>query len=247
MLSEMVEIVSDDGRTILMTPSQKESIERIAASRRGGLGTVFGYKPESDWDVSPTQNIRMITKFSVQKLYERKLAALEAITFEDVEPQIEYDPKLSKLNPKELVKLFNERKQQEMDSLRKSMSGDRSDSHRQAHDTFYTKIDDMKVHLETEKVKGETRLVMNRGRYYLKSIMIPYLSVEVETLVEGKRKVVNSGPSVRMKNIITKCLNERSVGYKTLSLKSNNFDKLVLDRKHFLPEDVSKFGALLEE
>ena len=246
MQHTMVEVESDDGRVVIMSKAQKESIERLAESRRGGLATVYGYKPTSDWVKPPVQNIRMITKFSVEKLYERKIEALKLITVEDIEVQATFDQKLSKLDPKELVTLFNERKAQEIASLQKSLDGNRSDAHRQAHDTFYTKIDGVKIHLQTEKVNGNTRLVENRGMVYASSIMIPYLSVEVETLVEGERKVVNSGESVRMKNLINECLNKRSVGYKTISLKADNFDKLVLDRKHFLPEEVINFGTLLE-
>ena len=59
------------------------------------------------------------------------------------------------------------------------------------------------------------------------------------TRVEGVRKVVNSKPPKLMSNAIESVLNKRSVGIKTLSLKEDNFERLVIDNEVVLREDVA--------
>jgi hypothetical protein len=46
-----------------------------------------------------------------------------------------------------------------------------------------------------------------------------------------------------MSNAISKALNKRSVGLKFLSLKEGNFERLIVARKSYLPEDVAGIPA----
>lgn len=73
--------------------------------------------------------------------------------------------------------------------------------------------------------------------------MVHYLQISKDVTVPGEYKVVNSGPKVLMDNIIESQLNSRSVSLKTLSLKEDNFDRLVVARKTYLPEDVSSIPS----
>ncbi len=140
--------------------------------------------------------------------------------------------------------MFDERKQMLMNSLQKSLDGDRNDSYRQAHDLCYAYVGDVKVHLQTEG-KPKEPITDEDGNVFVASIMIPYLELNVTETQKGKRKVVNSGGAVRMGKQIEKCLNKRSHVYRTLSLKEDNFESLKVDRQEFLPEEVANFGDIL--
>jgi hypothetical protein len=61
----------------------------------------------------------------------------------------------------------------------------------------------------------------------------------------GKRKVVNSGAPVRMGNLIESCLNKRSVGLRTLSLKEDNFQEFKIDNRVIEPGELEDFRDLL--
>lgn len=233
-------IVTDFGK-VWASAQQAEAIAALEQTRKGGFARVYGYKPSTDWVESPVQDISLITRFSTEKLYQRKRAALDSISFNDVKPAIAANPKLAALSVDKQRALFHERLEQEVESLTKTLDGDRSDAHRQAHDRCYLRIaDGIKVHFVTEKgADGLMHPVLTDGFPTVASIMIMYLENSKVTRVAGVRKVVNSGASVLMKNAISKLLNEKSVGIKTLSLKEDNFERLVIDKEVVLKEDVA--------
>lgn len=240
-----VSVKANDGRHVRVTAEQAQAIEAMTNTRKGGCASVVGYKPSSNYKKSPTQDIQLISHFSVRNLYKRRLQALKGIRFEDLPmDKIMEDEKLSELDIRSLVKLFNERKGQMIHSLEKSLDGDRDDAHRQAHDRCYAHIGDVKVHLKTEKdSNGVKQPVTDEDGYvYCDSIMVPYLELNVKEREAGERKVVNSGAPVRMSNMIESCLNKRSVRFKTLSLKEDNFEAFHIDHQEFLPEHVANFG-----
>ena len=238
-----------DGRKVKMTAAQAQAIETMTNTRKGGCASVKGYRPASSWIVSPIQDIQLITHFSTKRLYERRIKALEAVEIGDIAADMAKEPKLAKLSIQEATAMFDERKAGMIATLQKTLDGDRDDAHRQAHDRCYAYVGDVKLHLLTEKVDGvKVPVEDDDGAVIVASIMVPYLELNVKTIVEGERKPApNSRADVRIGKLIEKCLNKRSVIYKTLSLKDDNFEEFNVDRNTFLPEDVATFGDILTE
>lgn len=241
------------------TPAQAETLDRLSALRKGGFGSVKGYRPTTGYvpGKTPVVDMQIITRFETNKLYTRKRAALEAITFADVAEDIAKADKLRALPSGECLDLFNKAKAAAIESIDKTLEGDRSDAHRQGHDRCYSRVaDGVKVHLVTEKgADGLMHPVLTDGLPTLASIMVPYLEINRTVRVPGEYKVVNSGPKVLMDNVIAKHMNARSVGYKTLSLKEGNFESLAVGKQNITPDDLktveiamskSKLVALLE-
>lgn len=229
------------GGKVWATRQQADTLEALTLTRKGGFARVYGYKPASNYEVPPVQDIVMVTRFSTEKVYERKRKALESITFDDVKDAIAREPKLKALTVAEQEALFNERLQEMVNSLTKTLNGDRSDAHRQGHDRCYLHIaEGVKVNYVTEKgPDGLMHPVLTDGFPTVASIMLTYLENSKVTRVEGVRKVVNSKPPKLMSNAIESVLNKRSVGIKTLSLKEDNFERLVIDNEVVLREDVA--------
>lgn len=250
--STAVVILEDvDGNKFCASMAQASTLAALESTRKGGIATVVGYKPSTGYTVKPLIDMQVITRFSTSKLYERRMLALDALSYHDVLPFMLEDEKLAaalKDDKLALISVFNTRKASEIESHAKTNSGDRSDAHRQAHDTFYGRIfDGVRVHYVTEKVDGETRLVLNgEGLPTVDAIMLSILELSRTVREAGAYKVVNSGIPVRVSDAIKKALNKRSVQYKALSLKPDNFEMLRVDGKKFLPEHVEKFGDILE-
>lgn len=238
------------------TVAQAEALDRLSALNKGGIGSVIGYKPTSNLAKGgrvPVHNLQIITRFDTAKLYDRKRKALEAITFADVAEDVAKAPKLKALSVEACLKQFNDSKAAAIESLTKTLDGDRSDAHRQGHDRCYIKVaDGVKINLVTEKVDGLEQPVLTEGLPTLAAILLPYIELKKTVVSEGDYHVANSGPKVLMDNVIKTKLNSRSVGYKTLSLKADNFTSLNVSKQTFTPTDLaesankSKLLALLE-
>lgn len=229
------------GGKVWASRQQADTLEALTLTRKGGFARLYGYKPASNYEVSPVQDIVMVTRFSTEKLYERKRKALESISFDDVKDAIAREPKLAALTKTEQVSLFHERLAEMVNSLTKTLDGDRSDAHRQGHDRCYLHLaEGVKVNYVTEKGKdGLMHPVLTDGFPTVASIMLTYLENSKVTRVEGVKKVVNSKPPKLMSNAIESVLNKRSVGIKTASLKEDNFERLVIDSEVVLREDVA--------
>lgn len=240
-MNDMQKIKGADGKLFWATRDQAEAIEVLTATRKGGIAAVYGYKPSTGYVTQPVQDIRILTRFSTAALYERKKIALEAVTFESIEAEIPKHPKLAALKRNEAIDLFNARKQMVVDSMNKTLSGDRDDAHRQGHDRCYSAITEgIKVHFVTEKGSdGFMHPVLTKGFPTVASIMVNYLEISKTTRVPGERKTVNSGAPVLMGNLIENALNQKSVGFRTLSLKEDNFERLSIDKSTILSEDVA--------
>lgn len=243
----LVTLTDLNGQKFRATREQAEALEALSVARAGGIATVYGYRPTSGYvkDKYPLVNLQILTRFSTERLYERKMEALSNVTFKDIEALVEADPVLSAKPRAELLTIFNERKANEVASMAKTLEGDRSDAHRAAHDRCYARVaDGIKVHFVTEKdANGIMQPVLTDGLPTVASIMVHYLELNKETRVAGEYKVVNSGAPVRISNCIEKVLNQKSVGLKTLSLKDGNFERLVVARKSYLPEEVASIPA----
>lgn len=233
-------IVVPNGK-VWATAQQAETLEALVQTRKGGFARVYGYKPTSDWDTSPVQDIVAITRFSTEKLYERKIKAINALGFNDVKAAIAKTPKLAALSLAAQEALFNERKAMEVDSMATTLDGDRSDARRQGHDRCYLHLaEGVKVNYDTFKdTAGLMQPVLTDGFPTVASIMLSYLENSKVTRVEGVRKVVNSGAPKLMSNAINGVLNKKSVAIKFMSLKEDNFERLVIDGEVVLCEDVA--------
>lgn len=231
-MTDLLTVTADDGRKVNLNARQAQAIKTLNESRGGGCAAVSGYVPSTNWVEPPVQDIQLLTNFSTERLYERRIKALEAVQFADVMDGVRKDDVLSAKTITDLQDIFEDRKGRMIASLQKTLEGDRSDAHRQAHDRCYVHIGGVKVNLETEKVDGRQEPIVDRdGNVTAKNVLVKYLELNVKTTKEGKRKVVNSGAPVRMGNLIEKCLNQRSVGFKTLSLKADNFETFKIDGK----------------
>ncbi len=245
-MTNLITVTANDGRKVKMTAAQAKAVQTLNASRRGGCAAVKGYVPTSNWKVSPVQDIQLLTNFSTEKLYKRRLEALKAIQFSDIVDKVSGDEKLKNMTIPALKEIFDARKATLIESLERSLDGDRSDAHREAHDRCYVHIGDVKLHLDTEKVDGRMEPVVDAdGAVLVKTVMVKYLELNVKTVKEGVRKVVNSGAPVRMEKLIESCLNKRSVGFKTLSLKEDNFEEFKIDNRTIEPGEIEDFRDLL--
>lgn len=233
-----------DGKQFWVSPQQAEAIESLSETQKGGVATIYGYSSSSGYITRPVEDKTIITRFSTEKLYKRRIAKLNEITLNDILPGVNKDEKLRNLSVAELETAFNERKASLIESMEKTLSGDRSDARREAHDRCYSTVSQgVKVHFVTEKVDGVTVPVLTDGFPTADSIMLSALELSKNVRVKGEKKPVNSGVPVRVGNLIEKCLNQRSVGFRSLSLKPDNFERLVISRRSFLPEDVEAVGA----
>lgn len=235
-------------KTLIVVPNgkvwasrqQADTIETLALTRKGGFTRIYGYRPSSNWVVSPVQDIVGITRISTAKVYERKRTALESIAFNDIADAIKASPKLSALTRSAQVELFTTRLSKELQSLNTSLDGVREDAHRKGHDRCYLNLaDGVKVNYVTEKgADGLMYPVITDGFPTVASIMLTYLENSKVTRVAGERKVVNSGVDKLMSNAINSVLNSKSVGIKTASLKEDNFERIVIDKEVIVCEDV---------
>lgn len=204
------------------------TIAAIADMPRGGIATIYGYRPTSGYVTPPTFDEQVIMGFNTDRLYKRKLEALNKIEFADVADAIANNPKLAALDSADALELFNARKAQEVASLTKTLEGDRDDAMRQAHDRCYASVGQgAKVHFVTEKVNGVTVPVLTNGKPTAESVQIAVLSISRRYTDEGVSKPApNSGASVLMKNAIESVLNQRSVGYSSRKLVAGTFDRI---------------------
>jgi hypothetical protein len=223
-------------KEVLATRKQIESLSILSVLRKGGIASVRGYRPTTDYVRSPVVNLSFISRFSLFNLYNRKIVALRSLSFDNI--TIKGD-KVASLSREEQVALFESCKETMIQSMTKTLDGVRDDAHRIAHDTFYAKTaDGIKVHLRTRKEGKETVLDLEDGLPVVDSIMVGMIELHREIVEEGEKKVVKNGAKVQMDKCIEKALNGRSVSYRTLSLKEGNFDSLRMDGETFTPDSI---------
>jgi len=251
------EYETDNGDKFRCTANQIETIEKLKTIAKGGIGAVHGYVIESNRVKPEKVDMQFIAAFSTEALYKRKATALESLTYDEVAEFAEQHDKVLALSKEERVAEFERRKQKELDSINTTLSGDRSDNRRKAHDRMYCSVGQgVRVHFhgvkesyadEDGKKKSRTVPDMVAGLPVCKSIILNILEIKREVLEEGEYKKVNSGAGVLIQNAMFKALNLRSIGFKSLSLKEDNFDSLVISRKEILAEDVKGFPSELFE
>lgn len=231
-------LVTDlNGTQVWVSQKQFDTLQVLEQTRKGGCASITGYIPTTNYDVPPVVNIQMLTRFSYDRLLNRKRDALNAIEFSDIPANV---VPTNKLKGKTQQEWFEIRKQQELDSIDKTISGNRSDAQRQGHDRCYATFGHgISAHLDTERGNdGLMHPVLTDGYPTVKSIMVSFLELNRKVVKDGVYKTVNSGASVLMKNAINSILNQRSIGIRKVSLKDDNFEKLVIDKNVILPSNV---------
>lgn len=217
-----------DIQNVNVSESIAKVLSVLSETRKGGFAVIKGYVSSSNRVEPETSDITFNSRFSYENLIMKKMDMLSSIRFEDLELKGE---KLLKLSIEDQKKQFIDSKSKMMTSIETTLTGVREDAHRIAHDTFYCQVDNgVKVHLKTEKVNGETRLILENGRPTAESIMISALEVGRKVKVPGVYKVVNSGAKVLMDKAIEKVLKTKGFkDIKTFSLKEGNFESLHID------------------
>jgi hypothetical protein len=104
--------------------------------------------------------------------------------------------------------LYNDAKDELLDSVANSLANDKSDGFRMSAYTCYAFRKGWRLHLETEDVildgkKGKRpRISSENGRMTVGSIMLPFFAVRRSYTVYGEWKPVKSGPMRVMKDVI---------------------------------------------
>jgi hypothetical protein len=234
--------ITNNGETFQCSPRQAVALELLMDSNGGGFATAKGYVSVSDRVKPETADITFISRFSVERLYERTINALEAMTMNDIMDIVRDNPKIKALKTDELYKAFDDRKASDIASMKKTLAGVRDDAHRQAHDRNYHKLTDgVKVHYLTEENdKGIMVPVLENGLPVVKSIMVQILEVSRNVRIAGEYKPEGPrGPGVPV--ILSNAMKSKlpkSCKIKALSLKDDNFEELNMGGVQFLSEDI---------
>ena len=224
-----------DGQKFVCSTRQARTIETLSETRKGGFANVRGYVASGSGEKA---DHTVLTRFNLSKLYNRKIAALNAITLNDIKDSVLKNPKISALPFNDLVKAFEDRKATEIASMQKTLDGDRDDARRASHDRNYARVaDGVKVHFLTEK-KGELTVPVRNadGLPIVKNIMLNVIEISKNVITEGVHKVVNSGVPVLLSNAMLASL-PKSTKLKTLSLGEDNFDSITIDGETLMPKE----------
>ena len=244
-------LVDQDGNQFRASLDQANALRTLSNANKGGFAQVVGYRPSTGYTVKPVVDYNVMTRFSYMNLLNRKQDALDAITWATVRDDAMASPKIAemaKVKGEEAVRaIFNERKAKELASISDTKLGNRDDSHRQAHDRCYGRIcEGVRVHYATETIGGEKHPILDEsGLPTADSIMLSALILNKTVRESGERKAVNSGVPVLLSNIIAKHLNQRSVGFKALSLKPGNFEMIKVGGNALMEADTKRLGDIL--
>lgn len=233
-------VLQFDGRSVKMTEAQAATVATLAGTAKGGFACIHGYKPSSNVIEQPVFDVTLISRISYARLCERKLKALDSLTFEQAKPILVQFPKLAKLSESEQRKLFQERLafmtgQVEADR-------DRSTAQHEAHRRNYVTIAQGIVgHLVCETVIEDGQrlrlpVVDSDGVYTLDHIMVAGLPVQKRVIVEGSYKTVDSRAPTIMGHAIERLLPKVSTQYRRYSLKGDNFDSVSISHAQIEPD-----------
>lgn len=234
--------VNINGTDVWMSPEQSDTIAVLQESRKGGFARIYGYVAESGRTSPTVYDATVTTRFSYSNLIQRQREAIEAITVHDIMDRAKGVEKLANLPLSKVETILNERKAKEIASFDKTLSGDRDDAHRAAHDRCYLHVaDGVSIHYLTEKNEEGIKVpVLLNGNPIADSIMLNVLEVSRNIREPGEYKVVNSGAPVLVSKIIKSILKERGVrSMKRVSLKEGKFERVSIDGDVILSEDVA--------
>lgn len=221
---------------------QALALETLLQTQKGGFARVNGYVSKSGRVSPEISNMSFLSRFSLVRLYERRIKALQALTLADVLDVVATTPKLKSMSVELLQKEFDDRKAAEIASMQTTLNGVRDDARRASHDRNYASVGaGVKVHFVTEKDSDKNLtypVLAENGLPTVKNIMVSAIEVSRQVLTEGQYKVVNSGVPKLMGNAIQSKM-PKSTKIKTLSLADDNFDSLVIDNNAILPKDIA--------
>lgn len=233
-------VLTLDGQEMLISARQAAALDVLNETNKGGFARVHSYEARSNRIVPEVADISFLSRFSYEKLLGRRIKALQAIKLKDIKADAEKDSVLSELSAPALALEFKNRKAFEIASMRKTLDGVRDDAHRQGHDRCYAKVcDGVKVHFITETGKDKKKYpVLSNGLPQVESIMVQMIEVSRNVITPGRYKSSNPGVGVRLSNIMQGKL-PKATKIATLSLKDDNFAKLVIDGNTVLPADIA--------
>lgn len=230
-----------DGETFWATPEMVDTINKLADANRGGFARVHGYKASTGYVEPTVYDATYVTRFSYSRLIERQRKAMNAITLSDLSEAIAREPKLAAASQDHLQHAFAARLKTIRESIDKTLAGDRSDAHRQAHDRCYANIaPGVVIHFATAKdADGRMQPIVENGHKVAESIMLNVIEISRDVKVKGVRKTVNSGVPVLMEKAIRSVLKAKGMrSMNRLSLKPDRFDSLSIGGNVIVPEDV---------
>lgn len=229
-------VLTFDTRKVRVTDAQATAIATLAGTAKGGFACIKGYKPSTNVIKQPVFDITMISRISYERLCERKLNALDTITFDQVKPILSQFPALTKMSESDQRKLFEKRLQFMIGQV--EANRDRSSAQHEAHRRNYVTIAQGIVgHLVCERIDGiQVPVRDSNGLFTLDHIMIAGLPVEKRTVVEGSYKVVNSRAPTLMSKAIERLLPKVSTKYRRYSLKDDNFDSVAISHAQIEPD-----------
>lgn len=229
--------IEHNGVKFLCSPRQAASIEALMETNGGGFAVVHDYVSTSGRVTPETADINFISRFDTEKLYKRRIAAIESVKLSDVIDELSSHPKFKAETLDKVTEVFNARKAGLIASCQTTLDGDRSDAYRQGHDACYhTLVKGVKVHFVTEKTTDNLmRPVLTNGLPTVDSLMLNIIQVSKTVKVPGTYKKVNSGLPVLIGNVIEGKL-PKSVKIKALSLKDDKFSSLTIGKVEMLPE-----------
>lgn len=234
-------IIEANGSKFYATPKQAMALATLLETQKGGFARANGYVSKSGRITPEVSNLTFLSRFNLERLYQRKIAALESIKFDDVEADLRKVPKLKNVDRLELREAFHDRVRDEILSMEKTLAGVREDARRQSHDRNYVSLGaGVKVHFVTEKDSrdGLTYPVLTNGLPTAKNIMVSAMEISRTVTSPGAYKPVNSGVPKLISNVLNAKL-PKATKIKTLSLDSDNFESLVIDGNTILPKDIA--------
>lgn len=239
-------LTDNSGNPVHVSEQMAHAIEAMKRVNQNGLGIIKGYIPKTNYITRPVVNIQFMTNINYHKLVERQKRFTERVKLEDARKFMTSE-KFDSVSDDDLQATFDQRKQKLIESYDKTLSGDRTDSHRQAHDRNYRYFDGgIKVNLITEKNdEGVQEPVLDsKGIPTARAIILTVIELDRETVKKGEKKKVNSGVPVLTGNAINDVLREQRTPFvTTLTLNDENFDSIVVSGQKLERHDLMDLRA----
>lgn len=230
-----------DGSTFICSARQAATLQTLVETQKGGFAKVNAYTSTSNRVSPETADMTVLTRFNLERLYNRRIAALQAVTLADIADSLKGNTKIDALSENDLAAAFELRRMGEINNMQKTLDGVRDDAQRQAHDRNYARIGQgVKVHFVCEKNADNKMIPVlnNDGLPTVQSIMLSIIQIAKSVLVAGEYKKVNSGVPVLIGNALQSIM-PKSTKIKMLSLKDDNFDSIAISNETIMPQDIA--------
>jgi hypothetical protein len=206
-----------------MSPAIVNALTALDSLGNNAFTKINGYTSES----GKVADYLIRAATATESVYTSTVEELKAVKFEDLD--------LTNWVPLKGKNAFNNAKDQfeycincKIATLEKTISGDRSGSHREGHDRCSrSPRAGVTVDLVTEKV-GDIKVPVqtSEGLFVAAGVRLHGVVMSENVIVEGEKKVVNSGSKVLMDNAIDKVLNRKRTDLRTFSLNEGKFGSI---------------------